>query len=292
MKNKWYVIMMLPAFLLVAVFLYFPLARGVVMAFQNYNMFDLTDVHFIGLANFKAFMFNPNISFPQILINTLVWTFFSLVFQFVLGFTLALLLKKPFRGRGLYTGFVFYGYALSGFAIGILWSWLFNGQFGLFNDLLLKAGLLDEPAGFLSTPGLAMVSVIITNVWYGIPFFGIMLLAALQSVPEELYEAAVLDGCGAVRKLFFVTIPYIRPTIISTVLLRTMWIVNFADIIFAMTNGGPVNSTNILGTLMINTVFKEYDYGIGSAVGVFIMVLLLIYAVIYLKLTKNSEDSI
>ena len=292
MKNKWYLLMMLPAFLLVVIFLYFPLARGIVMAFQNYNMFDLTNVHFIGLDNFKSVILNPNISFVQILLNTLVWTIFSLIFQFILGFGLALLLKKPFAGRGIYSGFVFYGYALSGFAIGLLWSWLFNGQFGLFNDLLIKLGIIDESIGFLSNPKIAMISVIITNVWYGIPFFGIMLLAALQSVPNDLYEAAVIDGCGVFRKLFSVTIPYIKPTIISTLLLRTMWIVNFPDIIYAMTNGGPVNSTNILATQMINTVFKEYDYGKGSAIGVIIMAILFVYSVIYLKLTKSAGDDL
>ena len=292
MRNKWLLVMMIPAFLFVILFLYFPLAKGVVMAFQNYNMFDLTNLHFIGLDNFKAIITDPYTNFWQILWNTLIWLVFSLAFQFLLGFTLALLLKKPFAGRGIYSGLVFYTWALSGFAIGLLWSWLFNGQFGLFNDILTRIGIIDEPIGWLSNPKIAMFSVIVTNVWYGIPFFGIMLLAALQSVPNDLYEAAVIDGCGVVRQLFSVTIPYIKPTIISTLLLRTMWIVNFPDIIYAMTNGGPVNSTNILATQMINTVFKEYDYGKGSAIGVIIMVILFVYSVIYLRLTKSSGDDV
>ena len=265
MRNKWLLVMMIPAFLFVILFLYFPLAKGVVMAFQNYNMFDLTNLHFIGLDNFKAIITDPYTNFWQILWNTLIWLVFSLVFQFLLGFTLALLLKKPFAGRGIYSGLVFYTWALSGFAIGLIWSWLFNGQFGLFNDILIRLSLIETPLGFLSTPKLAMMSVIITNIWYGVPFFGIMLLAALQSVPNELYEASTLDGCGAVKQLFYVTIPYIKPTIVSTILLRTMWIVNYPDIIYAMTNGGPVYSTNILATQMINEVFKQYDYGQGSA---------------------------
>ena len=292
MKNKWLYVMMIPAFLFVILFLYFPLAKGVVMAFQNYNMFDLTNLHFIGLDNFKAIITDPYTNFWQILWNTLIWLVFSLVFQFVLGFTLALLLKKPFAGRGIYSGLVFYTWALSGFAIGLIWSWLFNGQFGLFNDILIRLSLIETPLGFLSTPKLAMMSVIITNIWYGVPFFGIMLLAALQSVPNELYEASTLDGCGAVKQLFYVTIPYIKPTIVSTILLRTMWIVNYPDIIYAMTNGGPVNSTNILATQMINEVFKQYDYGQGSAFGVVIMLILFIYSVIYLRITRSSEDSI
>jgi multiple sugar transport system permease protein len=293
MERKFYRWMLVPALLFLTAFIYYPVLRGVVMAFQNYNLFDLNQLRFNGFDNFKAVLTDPHIRFAQILLNTIVWLFGSLFFQFVLGFGLALLLKKPFVGRGIYTAFVFYGWALSGFAIGLTWAWLFNGQFGLVNDMLIRIGLLSEPIGFLSNPNLAMISVIIPNIWYGVPFFGIMLLAALQSVPNELYEAATLDGAGAIRKFTSVTVPYVKPTIVSTILLRTMWIVNFPDIIYAMTNGGPVNRTNILATQMINKVFKEYDYGQGSAIGLIIMILLFAYAMLYLRLTeKGGKDNL
>ena len=285
--------MILPALAFICFFIFYPLFQGGVMAFQNYNLFNLKDIRFIGLENFKSIFFNKNISFGLILFNTLKWTILSLVLQFLLGFLLAMMLRKPFKGRSVYCGFVFYPWALCGFAIGLIWSWLFNGQFGVINDLLMKVGIIKENIGWLSNPKISMYSVVISNVWYGVPYFGIMLLAALQSVPSELYEAATLDGCSGLQQLFHVTIPYIKPTIISTVLLRSMWIVNFPDLIYAMTNGGPVNSTHILGTMMINKVYKEFDYGQGSAYGVIIMVLLLSYAVIFLQLTKSKgEDTV
>lgn len=284
--------MLVPAALLLILFIYLPVLKGTAMAFQNYNMFDLSNLSFNGLENFINVITNPDIRFLQILGNTLVWVVGSLVLQFLLGFLLAMLMKDPFKGRGLYSGLVFYAWALSGFAIGLTWAWLFNGQFGLVNDIFVRSGILKEPVGFLSSPRLAMISVIIANVWYGIPFFGIMLLAALQSVPGELYEAATIDGAGRFHQLFSVTIPYIRPTIISTTLLRTMWIINFPDIIYAMTNGGPVNRTNILATQMINKIFKEYDYGQGAAIGVIIMVLLFAYATFYLKMSSRKEGDV
>ena len=291
MKNdKWYLLMLLPALAFICFFIFYPLVQGGVMAFQNYSLFNLKDIKFIGFDNFKEIIFSKSVNFWQILWNTVRWTLLSLVFQFLLGLLLAMMLRKPFRGRSVYCGFVFYPWALCGFAIGLIWTWLFNGQFGVINDLLMKLGLIKENIGWLSNPKISMYSVVISNVWYGIPYFGIMLLAALQSVPSELYEAATLDGCNGVQQFFHVTIPYIKPTIISTVLLRSMWIVNFPDLIYAMTNGGPVNSTHILGTMMINKVFKEFDYGVGSAYGVIIMVLLLCYAMIYLKITRASED--
>ena len=282
--------MILPALAFICFFLFYPLMKGGVMAFQNYNLFNLKDIRFIGLDNFRAIINNKNVSFGLILFNTLKWTVLSLALQFLLGFLLALMLRKPFRGRSVYCGFVFYPWALCGFAIGLIWSWLFNGQFGVINDLLMKAGIIKENIGWLSNPKIAMYSVVISNVWYGVPYFGIMLLAALQSVPNDLYEAATLDGCNGLQQLFHITIPYIKPTIISTVLLRSMWIVNFPDLIYAMTNGGPVNSTHILGTMMINKVYKEFDYGQGSAYGVIIMVLLLAYAILYLRVTRSKGE--
>jgi multiple sugar transport system permease protein len=291
-ENLKYRLMILPVFALLTLFMYIPVVRSIGIAFQHYTMFDLSKVKYCGLENFSKIIFDPDFNFFQILLNTALWIFVSLFFQFTLGFCLALLLKKPFKGRGIYSGLVFYAWALSGFAIGLVWAWMFNGQFGLANDLLLRAGIIGLPIGFLSDPNFALISVIIANVWYGIPFFAIMLLAALQSVPTELYEAASIDGAGPVAKLFRVTIPTIMPTIVSTTLLRTLWIMNFPDIIYAMTNGGPANSTNILATQMINKIYKNYDYGQGSALGVIIIALLMIYAVIYLKIASRKETSV
>ncbi len=143
-------------------------------------------------------------------------------------------------------GIVFYPWALSGFAIGLLWSWILNGQFDVLNDILVRLHVISKPISFLSDPNFAMFSVIMINVWYGIPFFAIMLLAALQSISQELYEAAELDGADAWSKLLKITIPYIKPTVLSTVLLRIIWVMNFPDIIYGTTRGGPAEATSIL----------------------------------------------
>jgi multiple sugar transport system permease protein len=281
--------MLIPAVVLLAVFVYYPVVRGIGIAFMRYTMLDLSKTSFNGFDNFRIVFFDPNISFLRILFNTSVWVVFSLILQFLLGFSLALLLRKPFHGRGLYSASVFYTWALSGFAIGLVWAWMFNGQFGIVNDILMRIGIINTQIGFLSDPRFAMISVIIANVWYGIPFFSIMLLAALQSVPNELYESAQIDGAGRVRQLFQITIPYIKPTITSTVLLRLMWIMNFPEIIYGMTSGGPANATNILATEMINKIMKSYDFGQGAAIGFVIMSLLFIFAFFYLWVNSREE---
>jgi len=286
---KIFSIMLIPTLVSVILLTYIPVIKGFILAFQNYNLFNLSNIHFIGFRNFIAVFNDANFHFLHILMNTFLWVVVSLFFQFVLGFGLALIMKKPFKGRGIYSGLVFYPWAMSGFAIGLIWAWMFNGQFGIINDILTKIGLIHQNIGFLSDPKYALMSVIIANIWYGVPFFAIMLLAALQSVPLELYEAAEIDGAGYFRKLFSVTIPYIKPTIINATLLRAIWIMNFPEIIYAMTSGGPANSSNILATQMINKIYNFYDFGASSAIGIMIMGIMFIYAIIYLKITSQKD---
>jgi multiple sugar transport system permease protein len=137
----------------------------------------------------------------------------------------------------------------------------------------------------LSDPGFAMTAIIIANIWYGVTFFAIMILAALQSVSDEMYEAAALDGAGKVRTFFSITLPSISTTLALTILLRVIWIFNFPDIIFAMTGGGPADQTHIITTYMIK-ITQEGDYGKASALGLIVMVTLMLFAAFYLMAVR------
>lgn len=282
--------MLVPVFSVVGFLSLYPTIKGFILAFQNYTVFTINRIRFIGWDNFEEII--TDMDFLMILWNTVVWIAVSVFFQLLLGLGLALLLRKPFKGRGLYSGLVFYPWALSGFAIGLLWSWLLNGQFGIINDVLMKLNFIEEGIQFLSNPDTAMLSVLIVNIWYGIPFFAIMCLAALQSIPDSVYEAADIDGANGWAKLLKITLPYIRPTIISTVLVRSIWIMNFPDVIYGMTRGGPAKSTEILSTYMINIVYYENDYSKASAVGVLVILLLLVYTILYLSFSKGGEVEI
>jgi multiple sugar transport system permease protein len=281
--------MVLPSLISVILLTFVPVLSSFFIAFQNYDFHDLSNIHFIGFENFQAVFNDVNCNFLHILLNTFLWVIVSLFFQFVLGLGLALLMKKPFKGRGIYSGLVFYPWALSGFVVGLIWAWMFNGQFGIINDILQKIGLIHQNIGFLSDTRYSLMSAIIANIWYGLPFFAIMLLAALQSVPLELYEAAEIDGAGYFIKLFKITIPYIKPVIINTVLLRTIWIMNFPEMIYAMTGGGPANSSNILSVQMINEIMGFLNFGEGAAIGVMIIIIMSIYVIIYLKIISQKE---
>ncbi|SDR74519.1 multiple sugar transport system permease protein [Friedmanniella luteola] len=275
-----------PALVFVAVFTYHPLLKGSQMAFQRWNLFDLRNTPFVGLDNFSTLLADP--TFWTVLQHSVIWVVGSIVPQLLIGFGLALLLRRRFRFRGVYQALVFFPWAVSGFLIGILFRWMFNGEFGVVNDLLRKAGLIDTNIAWLADPQLAMVSVIIANVWYGVTFFAIMLLAALQSVPDELLEAGALDGAGRARTLFFIVIPFIRTTLLLTVLLRVIWVFNFPEIIYGMTGGGPADQTHIVTSWMINFT-SQGDYGLASALGLIVLAVLVLFASFYLLALKERD---
>ena len=277
-----------PAVIFVAAFTYYPMLSGSQMAFRHWNLNNLTDTSWIGFDNFVAIFASEQ--FRTTIANTVLWVLGSLIPQLVIGFALALWLRRKFILRGVYQALIFYPWAVSGFLIGILFRWMFNGEFGVVNDLLMKAHLISSPIPWLADPKFAMTAIIIANVWYGVTFFAIMILAALQSVPDELYEAANIDGAGKVRTLWSVTIPYIRTTLALTVLLRVIWIFNFPDLIVGMTGGGPAGQTHIVTTYMISLT-QQGDYGRASALGLIAVFVLLVFATFYLMATRKQRRS-
>ena len=277
----------MPVLILLLIMYGYPLIKSIIMSLQDYKLTSSGSAPFNDFANFKK-MFSDT-DFLLLLKYSLIYVIISVVAQFVLGLILALCLKTKFRGRGIYQSIVFLPWAFSSFVVGLMFRWSFNGEYGVVNDILMKMGIIKENVAWLGTPGLSLAVVIIAMIWMGIPFFGIMILAALQSVPDDIYEAADIDGCGMFRKFFSLTLPYIKPTIIMTVLLRTIWIFNSFDLIVIITGGGPVNYSQTLPSYMYSKAFASYDFGLASAFGVLLIVILGIYAVLFLKLSNYDK---
>lgn len=278
---------LLPALIILLLLFGYPLINSFIMAFQNYKLTAPNNITFNGIENFKKLFADKDTL--MILKNTLIYVVISVLGQFLLGMTLALALKKQFRGRGIYQSIVFLPWAFSGFVVGLIYRWSFNGEYGVVNNILLDLGIIDKKIAWLGTPGFSLAVVIIAMIWMGIPFFAIMILAALQSIPTDVYEAADVDGCSVVRQFFKITLPYIKPTIITTVLLRTIWIFNSFDLVLVITNGGPANTSQTLPAYMYSKAFGTYDFGFASALGVVIMVIMGAYAILFLKITKYDK---
>lgn len=280
-------IFILPVFILLVLMFGYPLINSFIMAFENYKLTQPTDIYFNGFSNFVKLFDDSDIG--MIIRNSFVYVIASVAGQFLLGMTLALALRKKFPGRGIYQSIVFLPWAFSAFVIGIMFRWDFNGEYGVVNDVLMRLGVITDPIAWLGTPGLSLLVVILAMIWMGVPFFAIMNLAALQSIPNDMYEAADIDGCGAIKKFFSITLPYIKPTVIMTILLRTIWIFNSFDLIVVITNGGPASSSQTLPSYMYTRAFSSYDFGLASALGVILMVVLAVYAVVFLRITNYNK---
>lgn len=274
-----------PAIILIALVMMLPLIIGISYSFQSIMLLRPSQAEWVGLSNYAALWGDTKfwIAFE----NTLVWTFGSLFFQFFLGLGLALLLNTSFPGKRLFQALVFLPWAVPTFLSALVWAWLFNPLIGPLPHWLAALGLLSEPYNILGDPDLAIWGPITANVWFGVPFFAITLLAALQSIPADLYEAAEIDGASSWQCFTKITLPFLAPMIAITVMLRTIWIANFADMIFIMTGGGPANSSQILSTYIFTTAFKKLDFGYASTVSVALLVLLFLYAVLVLFLRRK-----
>jgi multiple sugar transport system permease protein len=274
---------------LIALLMLVPLVVGMSYAFQQLQLLNPFKRGWVGTANLEAVFRDP--VFWNALGNTVEWTFASLLLQFALGFGLALLLREPFAGRRLVQALVFVPWAVPSFLSGLTFAWLFNPVIGPLPHWLAALGILAAPDNILGDPRLALWGPIVANVWWGIPFFAITLLAGLQAIPEEMYEAAAIDGAGAWSRFRHVTIAYLTPTIAITLLLRTIWIANFGDLVWVMTGGGPANSTQILPTYIFTTAFRKLDFGYASALAMVLLALLFVYAMLLLQVRKRLRSA-
>ncbi|WP_168879545.1 carbohydrate ABC transporter permease [Rhizobium sp. P28RR-XV] len=279
-----------PALILIIAVMLVPLAIGISYAFRDIQLLNPFSGGFIGLEHFRDL--SKDTAFYWALKNTLWWTGASVALQFIFGLILALLLDKPFFGRSIVQALVFLPWAVPSFLAGLNWSWLFNPVIGPIPHWLYALGLMSEPGNILSDPHYAMWGPIVANVWWGIPFFAITLLAALQAIPRDLYEAASIDGAGWFERFRSITLPFLAPTIAITVLLRTVWVSNFADLIVVMTGGGPADRTQIVASYIFTQAFKRLDFGYASAIALVLLVFLLTYSmlIILLRQTLLNKD--
>lgn len=286
-RSIWPYLLVAPAVLIILCVVFIPVINAISMSFQNYDLRRPKEIAFNGVANYAKAFGDP--LFWGALWRTIVWVVAGVGFQFLFGFILALLLNQKFVGRGMVRAVSMIPWVTPGVLIGLMWRWIYDGNFGVLNDLLLKIHAIGDKIPFLSQVGTAFPSVIVTIVWQGIPFFALMLLAALQGVSTEMYEAADIDGANFFQKLFYITIPSIRNTIYVTLLLRVIWVANSIDIIQNMTAGGPAYATQTIGIYVYQKA-RVLNLGYASALAVIMTIILLAVSVPYLRYTFRQID--
>ena len=279
---------LLPAAICLGGTVLFPILKSIHMSLFHNVLSRPQDYRFIGLGNYLRLVHDP--TFWLTLKNSLVWVFCSVSIQFVLGFLGALLLNAEFRGRAFYRTLNLLPWIIPGVVVGLVWEYIYQPNYGPLNDILKRLGLLTVPIAWLSQPATAMASVIFTNIWRGIPFFSIMILAGLQAIPDEVYEAATVDGASVTQRFWHITLPMLRPIIVVATATRIIWTFNYADLIFVMTSGGPANATQITSSYTLLTAYTDLDFGYAATLSVVLLVIMLVFTALYLKISKGVES--
>jgi multiple sugar transport system permease protein len=277
-------LLLAPVVILVGVGIIFPLLYLLYMSVHNYNTFFSRVMVFNGLANYQRLLTEP--AFWKTLSVSATWVVGSVVPQFLVGLVMALLLNEQFPGRGLVRTIVLLPWVVSGVVTGIIWGWMFDGTIGVLNDLLIKAHFITLPVPWGARVPTTWVMVLVANTWRGAPFFAIMLLAALQAISPDLYEAATVDGAGRLKRFRFVTLPMLVNTIVLSTLLRAIWTFNYVDLIWTLTHGGPVNATRTLAVQVLQSAYTDGDFGYAAALSVSLVVVLLLFSTLYWRLHR------
>src|ERR1043165_501006 len=280
---------LVPAALCMLATVVVPIFLAIKMSLYADILYKPQEYRFIGLENYVRLAHDP--VFWLTLWDAVVWVFGSVILHFVFGFAAALLLQQAFRGRALVRTLTLLPWIIPGVVVGLIWQWLYQPNYGVINDLLIRIGWMSERVAWLSSPDLAMGAVVFANVWRGIPFFAIMLLAGLQAVPDELYEAAEVDGAGVLARFRHITLPLLRPIIVVATATRIIWTFNYADLIFVMNGGGPANATQITSTYTLVQAYSVLDFGYAGALSVVLLLVMVGVTAAYLKITRGVEET-
>jgi multiple sugar transport system permease protein len=284
--SRW--LFIAPAVVYVAVFFGYPVVKNIVMSFQDYSTrtFFTGEAPWVGFANYVA-TFRSSL-FATTVVNTALFTIGSIVAQFVIGLGLALFFRRHFPLSGFLRGLLLLPWLLPLIASSAVWKWILDQDSGALNQFLGIFGA--PPVPWLVSPNLALLAVIGVNIWLGIPFNTTILYSGLQGVPQELYEAASLDGAVGVRAFRYITWPSIRSVVSVVIVLGVVYTLKVVDIILGLTGGGPANSTQTLATNAYHQSFVNFQFGQGAAVSNVLIVVSFVFAIVYISLSRKAID--
>jgi multiple sugar transport system permease protein len=280
-------LLLVPALAIGFTVLLYPLINGLVLSFTKYTLMRPAYAwngikHYINLFQDEVFL--------EVYLNSITLVFSSVLVQFTFGFLLALLLNSKIPMQSTFRSLVFVIWIIPEIVAALLFVIIYNTDFGILNHLLLAMNVIDKPVNWLGTPQAAKAALIIVYGWRGIPFHMVMLLAALQTVPQELNEAATIDGAGTFRRFMTVTVPSISHIMVLCWLLSIVRAFQDVTQIMTLTKGGPINSTTTLAIHVYNTAFTGMNMGKAAAIGVTWMVFLLLLSIVYVRIVKHSEE--
>ena len=281
-RDAW--IMMTPALICLAVVAVYPILRTFWLSLHEMVLTDpLSGYPFIGFKNF-AKIFQDSRALDAILF-TLKFTVVTVFFELLIGFSSALIMNQGFKAKGLVRAAILIPWAIPTSVSAMMWKFIYNDQYGLFNDILCRIGVIDSYKAWLSTADGSFMALVITDIWKTAPYMALLILAGLQMVPDEMYEAAKIDGANVIQRFLYVTLPTVKTTVLVALLFRTLDAFRVFDLISVMTGGA--NGTESISVYAYNNLMKFLDFGYGSSLAVLIFVVVFIISMIYMKLMGN-----
>ncbi len=277
----------LPVVLLVALFTIYPLLFALVTSLREVVLYRPWSQPFVGLKNYLDVVRSE--FFASAWAHTLTFVVGAVPLATVLGFAIAHLLNGRSRLAAWLNVTILLPWAIPTVISGIIWAWIFNSSYGAFNGALYSLGLIDSYVPWLSRPRTALLCVLFAHVWKEVPLTSILYLAALQAIPDELYDAARVDGAGALAILRRVTIPLLVPTTLIIVVYETMVGIVTFDLLYVMTGGGPAGATSLISYYLYNSMFVAYNFGQGAALAVLLAAALMVFILVYMRLLRTEE---
>lgn len=281
----------MPAVLFVVLLVIYPLGYNVLLSFKNVTLRNFNGKQdFIGLQNYIQ-LFGDKV-FRRAVVNTLVFTVASIAFQMIIGFFLALLFSKSFPLCNLARGLLMVCWLIPVMSFATLFKWIFAGnESGILNYFMLRIGLIQKPISWLTNGTTAMVALILANIWRGVPFNMMLISSGMTTIPGDIYDACKVDGVSKWNEILHVTIPLLKPTLVSTVTLGFVYTFKAFDLIYVMTNGGPLNMTQVLATLSYKYTFNDFNFSIGAAAADVMLLILMVVGFFNLKAMEVDEVS-
>jgi multiple sugar transport system permease protein len=281
-------LLLIPALLVLSLVFVYPIVRAFWLSLFTENLSTQLQPVFSGLANYSRMLGDGR--FWQSMGNTTVFTVISVLLELILGMGIALVLNQSFRGRGAIRTIAIIPWALPTAIMGLAWAWIFNDQYGVVNDLLQRLGLIQTGISWLGEPTLAMMALIIADVWKTTPFISIILLAGLQSIPQDLYEAHSMDGANPWQSFYQITLPLLMPQILIALLFRFAQAFGIFDLVQVMTGGGPAGATETVSIYIYSMVMRYLDFGYGAALVVVTFLLLVLAVAITARLLQRVRS--
>ena len=288
-NRLWAYLLILPSLLLILAVVIYPVASGIILSFREMRLTrpDL-GTGFVGLKHYVALASDP--VFRLSLKNTAIWVVVGTTTQFILGLLTALALNRPLPGIKLARVLVLLPWVMPSVVAGHMWALMLDSRLGVINDILLRLGVIDAYKAWFADPATALPTVLVVSLWRSFPFFTLLLLAGLQGIPDELYEAAEVDGASHWYQFQHITLPLLMPLIVATVVLRVIGLVNAPDLLLVLTGGGPGHATQVLSLYTFQKAYSEFNFGYAAALSVVMLVLLMIFTVIYVRVSGVTEE--